>query len=74
MAWQWNQAPVGKITGNLTGLTNTLTVNGISGNAIINPPQTTVDKINIILDIGGKSLAVTEKLKYNSDNEVINNG
>lgn len=78
MAWTWNTAPVGTVKGTSSESTSekkkTLNVRGISGNAILNPPDTTVATINTILAIGGKSIIVDEELTYNHDNEVVNNG
>ena len=78
MAWNWNTAPVGTVKGTSSESTaekkKTLSVRGISGNAILNTPETTVSVINTILAIGGKSIIVDGELTYNHDNEVINNG
>ena len=77
MAWNWNTAPVGTIKGTSSESTplkkKTLSVRGISGNAILNTPETTVSNVNQILAIGGKSIIVDAELMYNHDNEVINN-
>ena len=77
MAWNWNTAPVGTIKGTSTESTEskkvTLSVRGISGNAILNPPETTVATINNVLAIGGKSIVVDNDLTYNHDNEVVSN-
>ena len=77
MAWTWNTAPVGTVKGTSSESTpakkKTLSVRGISGNAILNTPDTTVATINEVLAIGGKSIIVDEELMYNHDNEVINN-
>ena len=77
MAWNWNTAPVGTVKGTSSESTpakkKTLSVRGISGNAILNTPETTVATINEVLGIGGKSIIVDSELMYNHDNEVVNN-
>lgn len=77
MAWNWNTAPVGTIRGTSSESSplkkKTLSVRGVSGNAILNTPETTVTTVNELLAIGGKSIIVDENLMYNHDNEVISN-
>lgn len=74
MAWQWQSSTNGKLTGTLNGTSKTLSLNGISGNAITTSPQNTVDLVNIVLDIGGKALVVDDKLKYNNTEGAVDNG
>lgn len=77
MAWNWNSAPIGTLRG--TDSTSTATskkkfnIQGISGNAILSTPESTVATVNKILNIGGKEMLVDKELTYNMDNEVVQN-
>lgn len=73
MAWTWQSAASGKLTGTINGTSKTMSLNGISGNAITTSPQNTVDTVNIILNIGGKALVVDDKLAYNNSQEAVDN-
>lgn len=71
MAWTWQTATEGNLKGELSGTSKTLTLKGISGNAITTSPQNTVDTVNIILDIAGKSMVVSNKLEYSNTEGAI---
>jgi len=73
MAWNWNTGNAGTLKGQLTGETNTTSIKGISGNAITKTPEQTVELVNIILDIGGKTMTVTKKLEYDNSEGVVQN-
>jgi len=73
MAWQWQSSTQGTLRGQLNGSDSTISVKGISGNAVTTAPQNTVDQINIILDIGGKTMIVNDKLEYNNTEGAIEN-
>ena len=73
MAWQWTTKQAGVLQGELNGTSNTITLKGISGNAIMTSPNNVVDTVNIILDIGGKSMVVSNKLNYDQSNGVMDN-
>lgn len=66
MAWNWQSSSHGTLKGELNGSAKTISLKGISGNAITTSPQNTVDQVNIILDIAGKSIVVSEELQYNN--------
>lgn len=74
MALQWTTRQAGVLKGNLSGVANKISVKGISGNAIMTTPESAVDTVNIILDIGGKAMVADEELTYDQTNGVINNG
>ena len=73
MAWQWQSSTNGTLKGELNGTTNTISVKGISGNAITTSPENTVETVNIILDIGGKALVVSDKLTYDNKQGAVYN-
>lgn len=66
MAWTWQSAGNGTLKGSINGTTNTISLKGISANAITTAPQNTVDLANIILNIGGKTMYVDSLLEYTS--------
>ena len=73
MAWTWSTGGAGTLKGQLQNDTKTISVKGISGNAITSTPEATVSTVNIILDIAGKSMIVNNKLQYDNSEGVINN-
>jgi len=74
MAWQWTTKQAGVLQAQLNGVANTITLKGISGNAIMTTPENVVNTVNTILNIGGKSVVVSDKLNYDQSNGVIENG
>lgn len=73
MAWTWSTGGAGTLRGQLTGETRTTAVKGISGNAITKTPEQTVSLVNTILNIGGKTMIVSNKLVYDNSEGVIQN-
>lgn len=74
MAYQWTTTPVARITANEVGTSNKLSVDGVNMAALQTkyPPAAAVEKINALLDIGGKSVAtdgayITNKLEATDD-------
>ena len=73
MAWTWGTNRVGRLKGNYTTDAKVRTIEGISGNAILHPPAETVENVNVILNLGGTTLAVSEKLVYDHSEGAVQN-
>ena len=73
MAWTWGTNRVGRLKGQYNGDTKVNTIEGISGNAILRSPAETVANVNVILDLAGKTLVVSEKLVYDHSEGAVEN-
>lgn len=72
MAWTWHMKSAGSLKGKST-TAETITINGISGNAITNTPEQTVEIVNKFLTIGDIQMVVDKNLAYTLGNEVTYN-
>lgn len=71
MAWSWNFSPVATVKIQESDSTNMFTINGCTRSNV--PPDTAANLINILLDIGGKSAEVNEKMTRTSKEEAADN-
>ena len=73
MAWTWGTNRVGRLKGQYNGDAKVNTIEGISGNAILRSPSETVENVNVILNLAGKTLVVSDKLVYDHSEGAIEN-